>query len=378
MATTDFKDKDFNDLTLEEIKALGINNEEQFKALTGKQQADLLASFLKTMAGKSETERSQLLEDLDFQGILDGFANSPRKNFRRNQKIAEGIEGGFDALKTISNITTARRQVDEAKRLENELVDPQAPPTTPKSQELLDATEMARRDVTQPMREIDPMLQRNMDLLRGGMNIADVNSGGQAGLNASMKQNVINQARSANQQLIPQIEAIRRQKQEEYNRLISAGISEDDMRFKQQMQKYQVAENRYLMEAEAIGGLRAAGEENLFNQQNQMFDQAGSAASGAIKNMNYGGVSANEVNTANQFQLPNTSELYNKQQANNYQTGLMTDNINQSGNTYKTPQFTALGALGTGYQDYSTRINSNLDNWISNPLRNGINRIEQR
>ena len=91
------------------------------------------------------------IEDLDKDGKLSALfdkldANPRTANYQRRQKIAEGIDGGLDALKTISNLRVARRQVDEATRLENELQEPSAPPVTPKSQELAEATETALKN----------------------------------------------------------------------------------------------------------------------------------------------------------------------------------------------------------------------------------------
>ena len=330
-----------------------------FDSLEGKEWADLtvpeqnkvMKSILELGGNKTEKEREDLYSDWRLQEILDGMKNSPRKNYRRNQEIAKGIEGGVSALKTLSNMQTARRQIDEAQRLENELIDPSAPPTTPKSEELRDATEMARRDMSQPIREIDPILQRNMDLLNQGFNVAETTSGGQAGVSGAMKQSAINQARTSNQAMIPAIEGIRRQQKEAYNRLVAAGISEDDMRFKQEMQKYRVAENRYLQEAQAIGGLRAAGEANKFGQQQQLWDQVGGIANQAM-NYNYG--KADPVAATSQPNYPTSH------------TGVQSNNIAATGATYNAP-YTAISNFGNNrYQDYSTRLDESLNN-IYNP-----------
>lgn len=352
-------------LTKEEKDRLEEIKNKEASSLTGND----FKEYLKLIANKSDEE----IKDMNADGALDRLnemiqANPRFKNYQRRQELARGIEGGIEALRTLSNISTARRQIDEAKRMENELTSPSSPPITPKSESLRDATEMARRDMTRPIGEIDPLLQRNMDMLRSGFNVADTASGGQAGVNASLKQNAINQARSANAQLIPAIENIRRQQKEEYNRLVAAGISEDDMRFKQAMNKYKYAENRYLTEAEAIGNLRAAGESNLFGEQNVLFDQVGNAVSPAI-NYNYGGVKASDVNS-NAYQTPqfqiNPPQLYNQQAAQNFSNGLQGGNIASSGARYVTPKYSAIGNLGNNFQDYANQLDQNLEN-IYNP-----------
>jgi len=340
------------ELTQEQVKEFAeFLKENKFSWTTYKE-------LLNGMKDMSEDEIQALDANGELSALMQKLNDNPRfKNYTKRQEIAKGIEGGVQALQTLSNISTARRQIDESKRMEEELIDPSAPPTTPKSQELADATEMARRDMGQPIKEIDPILQRNMDLLNQGFNVAETTSGGQAGVSGSMKQAAINQARSANQQMIPAIEGIRRQQKEAYNRLIAAGISEDDMRFKQEMQKYQVAENRYLAEAQAIGGLRAAGEQNLFGQQQDLFGQLGSAISPAV-NFNYGGTKAADVAAAPnptmnyQFQAPQYQQIAN----NPYDTGVMGDNINQATNRY-----TAIGNLGKGFQAYGNKLDFNLE-----------------
>jgi hypothetical protein len=276
--------------------------------------------------------------------------------------MAAGIEGGLEALQTISNMRVARRQIDDAKRLENELQDPAAPPTTPKSQELAEATESARRDLSQPIREIDPILQRNVDMLRQGMSTADTVSGVQAGLAGAGRQAAINQSRNAMNQMIPAIENIRREQKAEYNRLISAGISEDDMRFKQAMQKYRVAENRYLTEAQAIGGLAAQGNANLYGQQADLYGQMGQAVNPLV-NFNYGGNA--QTAPSSTPQVPQYNMGF---QDNPYQTGLMTNNIAASTSQ---PMFTAIGNLDPKAQEYGNNVRGNLEgflnNWNKNP-----------
>lgn len=256
-----------NTMTPEEVKKW----EEYMKTDEGKK-------FMEEMAKIIGIEKDQI-EKFDSRELYEKILANPRlKNFQRRREIASGIEGGIEALRLLSNAATARRQIDESRRLENELQDPAAPPTTPKSTELQDATETARRATVSPIKEIDPLLQRNMDMLRQDFASGDTISGGQAGIAGAMRQNSIENARKANQALIPAIENIRRQQQSEYNRLIQAGIGEDDMRFQQAMQKYRIAENRYLTEAQAIGQLGATGRENLFNQQQGLYDLMGSAA----------------------------------------------------------------------------------------------------
>ena len=324
-------------------------------------------------------EKSQLMEDRDFKSIYNLLDSSSHKNYKRNQEIAKGIEGGVEALRFLSNKSVARRQIDEARRLENELTDPAAPPTTPKSQELLDATEMARRDMNQPLRDIDPILEQNLRMLNEGQNAARVASGGQAGLYGSMTQANVNRAREANNQMIPAIENIRRQQKEAYNRLIAQGINEDDMRFKQEMQKYQVAERRYLTEAQAIGGLRAAGEENLYNSNQGIWDQIGGAANQLV-NANYGfGKNKPELQPLGgaQFQSPQMSPLYDPK-AEAYKAGIASVDVtrpfnNLSGSKPYMDKYTAISNLGDGrYQNYNNKLNFNLDTFIGR-LGNGYN-----
>jgi len=345
-----------------------IGKLESKEGLTGKEAKGVDGTITKALAGKTDAEKESIYSGWDLDGVTDQVANSPYyKNYKKRQEIAKGIEGGVEALRFLSNKSVARRQIEEAQRLENELTDPSAPPTTPKSQSLVDATEMARRDMSQPIKEIDPILQRNMDLLRQGMNVADTTSGGQAGVSGSMKQAAINQARSANQQMIPAIEGIRRQQKEAYNKLIAQGINEDDMRFKQEMQKYQIAERRYLMEAEAIGGLRAAGEENMYNANQGMWDQFGNMVNPLV-NADYG-FNKKVDNTPSptmtaQFQTPQIDPLYDPRAAA-YQTGWMKNNTGEAIKNYTTPSYTAISNISKRYQDYNDRLDQNLKNSYS-------------
>ena len=297
------------------------------------EQVDAIVELAKK-AGMDYT--ADQIKKFDPKEFYDKLLANPRfKNFQRRREIASGIEGGIEALRTLSNAATARRQIDEARRLENELQEPTAPPTTPKSTELAEATETARRATTRPAMELDPLMQRNMDMLRQDIASGDTMSGGQSGVAGSLRQSAVNRARSANQALIPALENIRRQKQQEYNRLIQAGIGEDDMRFKQQMDKYRIAENRYLTEARAIGGLGAAGRANLYSQQQNLYDLAGGMIQPAM-NANWGGGAPEATtNTATQA---NQAGMYQPQYLNEYSaikaldpnTGAYADKINES------------------------------------------------
>lgn len=289
----------------------------------------------------SKFKNKDAIEPFDAKELYDKILSNPRlKNFQRRREIASGIEGGVEALRMLSNAATARGQINEARRLENELQDPAAPPTTPKSTELAEATETARRATTRPITELDPLMQRNMDLLRQDFTSGDTMSGGQAGTAGSLRQSAVNRARNANAQLIPQIENIRRQQQAEYNRLIQAGIGEDDMRFQQAMQKYKIAENRYLTEAQAIGALGAAGRENLYNQQQGLYDLAGGA-----------------VNPMMNFDWANQQTSIPEQtQSAAAQRGVSKPKYIQ--------EYAAIDALGWG--DYRNKINSNLVEQTSN------------
>lgn len=303
------------------------------------------------------------IEEFDPKELYERILANPRmRNFQRRREIASGIEGGVEALRTLTNAATARRQIDEARRLENELQDPAAPPTTPKSTELAEATEMARRDATRTPIELDPLMQRNMDLLRQDIAQGDVMSGGQSAVAGSLRQSAVNRARSANAQLIPALENIRRQKQAEYNRLIQAGIGEGDMRFKQAMQKYRVAENRYLTEAQAIGALGAAGRENLYNQQQNLYDLMGQAVQ-PMADFNWQN-QAPEATTDAATVGGQAVNLYDPQQAAYGTGGLNQSAINNTANRYV--GYSALEGLDPKYGEMFNRVNLSLENQLNN------------
>jgi hypothetical protein len=275
-------------------------------------------------------------------------------NWKRNQGIVAGIEGGMDVLNTLNRLSTARRQQDVYEEEKRKLQDPTAPPTTPKSEELKSATESARRDLSQPIREIDPILQRNMDMLRAGMNAADTGSGGQAAASTSGRMAAINQSRTAMNQMIPAIEGIRRHQKQEYNRLVQAGISEDDMRFKQSMQKFYYAETRALQESRAVGALGAQANANVYGAQQELYGQLGDAVS-PLMNFNYGGNKQTAPSSTPQGQT-NPYEIHD---GNPYKTGVMNANIRAATDNYIEP-WSALGSVAPWAAKYGKGTNNNL------------------
>lgn len=279
---------------------------------------------------------SDTIDALNKDGAVDKLTSKldeiPRfKNYNKRQEIAKGIEGGVEVLRTLSNLSVGQRQRDKARELEAGLQEPSAPPTTAKSIELEEATATARRDLSAPLRDLDPILQQNIQNLRGNLGAAKTASTGQAGIYGSLSQNAFNQAQRANNALIPAIQNIRRQQKAEYNKLISAGISEDDMRFKQSMAKYDIANQNYVREAQAIGNLGAAGSLNVYNQQNELFNQIGGSVSPLINN-----------------------NLFNRNDAAPQQPPLS-----------QPKPYTAISNLGEKEQDYSNQLEYNLGEWYN-------------
>jgi hypothetical protein len=277
-----------------------MDNEQLIKTLV-----DLFKS-----AGGTDEELSNIRKilsgeptDQDYKKIYEEILANPRlRNFQRRKEIASAVEGGIDTLKFLSNRAMAQGQINKARELEKGLKEPTAPAVPSKSQELVDATEQARQDMYAPPKELDPILEANMRALAEGRNVAQVASGGQAGIYGSMSQANINRAREANNALIPAMENIKRQKQARYDQLIAAGINQEDMRFRQAMQVYDRQLDQYMQEAQAIGGLQAAGNQNLFNQQQALYGQLGSIVDPLI-NMNYSGNNVNPYEDAGSYNL---------------------------------------------------------------------------
>lgn len=230
-----------------------------------------LADTDSTKAPETFANYSDQLED-----IFAKFANTPQyANNRLKDEITKAIGDGAQLYEAISNIGTARGQIRQADEAAEALVEPAVPGITPKSTELAEATESARKRLSGPIAEIDPILQRNLDLLQKNLGVAKTASAGQAGAYGALGQQAINQARRGAMAAIPEIGRIKRGDEAAYRDLLRQGTAEDRNRFNQQMQAYDALNRRYLTEAEAAGNLGAAGRENLAYGRRAMTDQLG-------------------------------------------------------------------------------------------------------
>jgi len=331
------------------------------KEANGTLTTEDIANFTKSIRNTSEARLASLDSTGELTDLYTRLNKNPKfKNHAKRRDILSGIEGGLEAFRTLSKLSTARRQKDEYEREKNALREPQAPPTTPKNRELESATETARRDLSSPLRDIDPMLQRNLDLLRAGMSNAKTIGGGQAGITGSLQQATINDARRGTQAMIPQIAEIRRGQRAEYNRLIAAGINEDDMRFKQAMRKYIVAEDKYMIESEAVGKLGQQANRNIYNQQEDLWDQVSNIAGGYFDSIIKDGFSKQTPAQQGAEGLPPLPEgaILNM----NFDPAGFTGGVNR-GSIASMSKYSAIAGLGSQYQDYrnnlKTRLNQN-------------------
>jgi hypothetical protein len=220
-------------------------------------------------------------------------ANPKYANRQTMQEIAGSIEGAVDLFNTFSNLSTARRQISDAETAAAGLQKPEVPSLTPKSAELQEATLDARLQSRGRIREIDPILQRNLDLMRSGLNVAKTASTGQAGIYGSLGQAAINQAQRANMAAIPEIERVKRSRDARYDSLIRAGMSEDLARGQERQSIYGNQYQQYIDEAGAIGALGSAGHYNLAAQRQDVGGQLGSMTSGILNNMRFSGGGTN-------------------------------------------------------------------------------------
>jgi len=347
-------------LTKEEYEALmkdgaeGLSDSEIQQAvdyLNNLDGGDISTKIWKDSLALFNGKTGDEIEAFDPSSIYAMADKNPRlRNYARRQQIARGIEGGIETLKNLSNLSVGYRQKEKARELEAELQEPSSPSVTPKSVELEEATSSARRDLSAPIRDIDPILQQNIQNLRGNLGAAKTASTGQAGIYGSLSQNAFNQAQRANNALIPAIQNIRRQQKAEYNKLISAGISEDDMRFKQSMQKYDIANDNYIKEAQAVGALGAQANQNIYAGQNQLFNQMGSYVDPLINN--------------NLFNQQTTKPVEGTSESKPYVMDNGAYNPNAEYGARAT-DYSAIGNLGGAYQDYKNKLDLNLGGWIN-------------
>ena len=163
-----------------------IDNE--IKELLDKEQltSEEVKRFVALIRDMSDSD----IEAMDADGAVTKFyeklQNNPWfANFNKREELLKTVAGGIDVFKTISDIAVARKQVEQANADAEALQSPSSPPITPKSAELQTATENARRDITRRLPELDPVMQRNLDLLQKGLNVAETASTGQASVYGS-------------------------------------------------------------------------------------------------------------------------------------------------------------------------------------------------
>ena len=259
------------------------------------------------------------------------------KNNETRKEITSAIEGGFELFNTFSNLAAANRQIKDAKTAAESLVKPETPSVKGKNQDLINSTEGARRDRTQRIKEIDPILQRNLDMMRSGLGVARTASTGQAGSYGALGQNVINQARRSNNAAIPQIAAIRRQQDSRYDKLVGQGIQEDAIRDAQLMNRYGIQNENYQTEAAAIGQLGAIGRENRANIMQGM----GGAVTNALQ--------------------PLSSMVLNNSRFNNARSnGIDMGKVNDQSLVNNAQRYTSLGNISPEWDSKLWEIENNL------------------
>ncbi|KKN46959.1 hypothetical protein LCGC14_0667830 [marine sediment metagenome] len=185
------------------------------------------------------------------------------ENIKFRKEIEDGVADSAALFNTFANISESKRQIREGQEAADALVEPALPAPQTKSKELESALEDARRDKSGRPIELDPILQRNLDLLQSNLGTARTASAGQASTYGALGQNAINQARRANLAAIPSIASVQREKQGEYNRLLGASVGEDTNIYRSNLALSKQMNDRYLTEAQAAGGAIGAGRYNL-------------------------------------------------------------------------------------------------------------------
>lgn len=230
------------------------------------------------MAVESPSEFADYSQDLS--DLFTKIASTPQfKSKRFREELSAAISDGAQLYDSIANMITAKGQVELSEEALSQLKAPAIPSVQPKSTELAGATETARRRLSGRAPEIDPILQRNLDMLQKNLGVAKTASTGQAGTYGVLGQQAVNEARRANIDAIPAIEGIRRQDQATYNQLLGQGLSEDSRRFGQGMQVYNAQNRRYETEARAAGQLGAVGRANQALARQGLTSQLGKVGS---------------------------------------------------------------------------------------------------
>lgn len=217
------------------------------------------------------------------QDLFQKIADTPEFATKRfKEELSTAISDGAALYTSLENMRTARGQIRTAEEAAEALQAPALPSVTQPDVELGEATETARRRLSGRLPELDPILQRNLDLLQQGLGVAQTASAGQAAAFGTLGQQAVNEARRANLQAIPQIEAARRQDFSNYLQLLGQRQAEDRAIARERMGLYDRAQRRYLEEAKAAGQLGAVGQQNLALARQGLGQQLGAAISPLI------------------------------------------------------------------------------------------------
>jgi hypothetical protein len=307
---------------------------------------------------KIVSENPEYMEDFteEAAAISESIHSNPKySNFQTMQELTGSIEGAVDLFNTFSNIATAKRQIEDARTAAEEIQKPETPSLTPKSAELKEATLDARLASRGRIREIDPILQRNLDLMRSGLNVAKTASAGQAGIYGSLGQAAINQAQRANMAAIPEIERVKRSRDARYDSLLRTGISEDFSRGAERMGLYDRQYQQYTDEARAIGELGSVGNYNLAMQRQDL---------GGVLGSTFSNISGGVLNNMRFRRGRNQDSVGQQYTQNNPTGGVQYGNIGSS----LLPQvnYTSLSNINSKYTGLNNRIDINLAGYFKN------------
>jgi hypothetical protein len=354
----------------------------KYTDLTPEQFKTELARLLQLYSKGNKAEAEKLIaglfiagDKLDLTGVSSDWEDEVREltaaameggllsNAQTISDIEKGVKDGAGLFNAVANIVESKRQIREGKEAADALVDPAAPAARTQDRGLQEATEAARRDKYQRPRELDAYVQRNIDLLNENMGIARTASTGQASTYGALGQNAINQARRANMASIPQMAAIQRQKDAQYNDLVKAGVTEQGDIARTNLALYNQQNQKYLAEAEAAGGAIASGRYNLAASRQGLGQHLGTTAGtlGQLGGMIGRGKGDSDNGPTNTGRLTTPNVLnggYNalSGQGPAPQFGQTTSILNRG--------YNALSGIGPEYSQYAEKVNNSLQSHL--------------